>query len=69
MRPNWRNICAVAGLIALFIWGPTILREAKWHSPFRMLPGFLNSSEPRALIVLGTIITAALVAMRKRGHQ
>lgn len=65
MGVDYRNVLGFIGLILLFIYGPTILEHARGYSPFRGTLGLGASPEQSALILLGAIIVAALLLVKR----
>ena len=65
MHLDWRNIIGFAGLVTLFIWGPTLLQKARYNSPMHALPSFLRGHEAQSLILLGVVIVVILLSIKR----
>ena len=65
MHLDWKNIVGFAGLVTLFILGPTLLQHAHHSSPLQALPSFLHRAEPQSLIALGLVIVVILLVTKR----
>ena len=65
MPNGLKQLLGIVGLIALAVYGPTILQNARRYSPFSVLPRVFSAPEPRSLIVLGLIVVGILLLVKK----
>lgn len=59
---DWKNVVGLIGLILLLVYGPGILEQARYNSPFTHFSHL--GTVPSSLLSLGVILCVALLAIK-----
>ena len=59
---DWKNVLGLVGLILLLVYGPDILEQARYNSPFTHF--FHLGTIPSRLLSFGVLLCTALLAIK-----